>query len=108
MKVKKIRLKSPKVRRPKQAMCKVCFEYFAPQAKSVLLGGSFNDWKPKKALLKRGHDGNWKIELRLAAGRYEYRYQVDGDWRNDQRPVECVPNVFGTWNCVIEVSPSKR
>ena len=82
---------------------KVHFEYYAPQAQKVALGGTFNDWNPAGTPLKKEKNGKWKVDLKLAPGRYEYRYRVDGDWQNDQRPVECVPNAFGSWNCVLEI-----
>lgn len=82
---------------------KVVFEYFAPQAEKVELAGSFNEWKPSKNPLKKDREGKWKAEIYLGPGRYEYRYWVDGNWQNDQKPVECVPNPFGTWNCVLEI-----
>ncbi len=82
---------------------KVDFEFYAPSASQVSLAGTFNKWSADKDLLKRGPDGRWKLSLALKPGRYEYRYSVDGNWQNDQRPVECVPNAFGSWNCVVEV-----
>jgi 1,4-alpha-glucan branching enzyme len=77
------------------------FEYYAPEAKKVQLAGNFNKWKPED--MRKERDGKWRVSLDLPSGRYEYRYLVDGSWQNDQRPVECVPNTFGSWNCVIEI-----
>ena len=82
---------------------KVDFEYYAPMAKQVALAGTFNAWNPKKIKLKKNRDGMWKVTISLLPGRYEYRYRVDDNWQNDQRTVECVPNAFGTWNCVVTV-----
>ncbi len=82
---------------------KVEFEYFAPSAVKIALAGTFNGWNAEKDLMKNDGTGRWKLALILPAGRYEYRYSVDGTWQNDQRPVECVPNAFGSWNCAIEV-----
>ena len=82
---------------------KVTFEYFAPHARSVSLAGTFNEWSHSTSPLKKDRTGKWKLEIALSPGRYEYRYFVDGAWENDQRPVECVPNAFGSWNCVIKV-----
>ena len=82
----------------------VLFEFYAPQARTVRLAGDFNDWDPSKCFLRKGSDGKWQISLQLKPGCYEYRYQVDGNWENDQRPVKCVPNAFGGWNCVVEVN----
>ena len=83
---------------------KVFFEYFAPQAKKVELAGTFNQWNPGRTPLLKDKDGKWKTTLNLPPGRYEYRYLVDGSWENDQRPMECVPNAFGSWNCVVQIS----
>ena len=80
------------------------FKYYAPQAKTVELGGDFNNWKADKNPLKKDATGNWTTSLKLKAGRYQYRYLVDGVWQNAQEPVECVPNAFGSWNCVVEVA----
>ncbi len=82
---------------------KIDFEYYAPEAQKVELAGSFNGWNPAQTPMKKNHDGKWKVSLNLASGRYEYRYRVDDGWQNDQRPVECVPNTFGSWNCVVAV-----
>ena len=83
---------------------KMFFEYYAPEAVRVQLVGSFNQWDLHATPLKKDRQGKWKVTLNLAPGRYEYRYLVDENWQNDQRPVECVPNTFGSWNCVLEVS----
>lgn len=92
-------------RAPKKAKTGVetNFVYFAPQAKEVFVAGNFNDWNAANTPLKKNKKGEWSVSLKLAPGRYEYRYLVDGSWQNDQRPVECMPNAFGSWNCVIQV-----
>lgn len=82
---------------------KIEFEYFAPSAVKVSVAGTFNHWNSEKDLMKNDGSGRWKITMLLPPGRYEYRYSIDGTWQNDQRPVECIPNAFGTWNCVLEV-----
>ena len=83
---------------------KITFEYYAPSAGKVQLAGDFNGWKPAKTPLKKEKDGKWKVTLSLKTGHYQYRFWVDGDWQNDQKPVECAPNPFGTWNCVLKIS----
>ncbi len=95
-----VQIAPPKVRKPNM---KIQFEYFAPQAKQVQLGGTFNNWDPAKTPLKKDREGRWKASLELPAGSYEYRYFVDSDWQNDPRTVKCIPNAFGSWNCVLEV-----
>ena len=80
------------------------FEFYAPSAEDVILVGTFNNWDTTRHRLSRDSKGRWHLTLRLKPGRYEYRFFVDGNWENDQRPVACVPNAFGTWNCVVEIS----
>lgn len=80
------------------------FEFYSLSAQDVRLAGTFNHWDASKHRLRRDADGRWHLTLKLSPGRYEYRYLVDGNWENDQRPVACVPNAFGTWNCVVEIS----
>src|SRR5436305_1468037 len=46
------------------------FTLNAPQASSVVVAGSFNDWNPQKTRLKRDGDA-WKTSISLAPGRYE-------------------------------------
>lgn len=90
--------------RLKTSRKKVSFGHYAPLAQKVALGGTFNGWEPSKTPLKSDGKGKWRVDLELEPGRYEYRFWVDGDWQNDQRSsVECVPNPFGSWNCVIQV-----
>lgn len=82
---------------------KVIFEFYAPQAEKVELAGCFNNWQSRDTSLRKDRNGKWKVELSLPQGRYEYRYLVDGNWQNDQKPVECIPNPFGSWNCVLKI-----
>lgn len=82
---------------------KISFEYFAPSAKSVFLAGTFNNWNETSDPLKKGKEGTWQTSLSLEPGRYEFLYVVDGQWQCDQNGSECVPNPFGSWNCVVNV-----
>ncbi len=81
----------------------IVFEFYAPSAKQVAVAGTFNSWNSTTHLLKKNSEGSWRLTIELKPGRYEYRYLVDGNWQNDQRPVACVPNAFGSWNCILEV-----
>jgi len=87
----------------KSSKKEVEFGFYAPKAKSVALGGDFNNWNPKTTIAKPSKDGNWKVKLNLAPGKYQYKFLVDGQWQNDQKCSGCVPNSFGTLNCVIDV-----
>ena len=76
------------------------FSLSAPQAKSVFLAGSFNEWNVSVHPLKQDKKGVWKIFLPLGPGRYEYRFLVDGEWRNDSNCSSFIENPFGTVNCL--------
>lgn len=80
----------------------------SPEARDVLLAGTFNDWDPKGIVMERQDDGTWRTELELAPGRYEYKFVVDGVWccvpgGEDAQGEGCIPNSFGTMNRVLEV-----
>jgi 1,4-alpha-glucan branching enzyme len=84
-------------------MHEVAFTFHMPEARKVCIAGNFNAWNTKSSPMKKRKDGTWRIKLELSAGKYEYRYFVDGVWASDQSCEELVPNVFGTSNCVISV-----
>ena len=69
----------------------------------VRVTGSFCDWESNSVALKKDRKGNWKTKLELIPGRYEYRFLVDGEWRDDPNCSERSPNGFGSDNCVLTV-----
>jgi len=81
-------------------MCKVIFEVYAPQAKSVYLVGDFNKWDIRACPMKK-KNGGWAASLDLPPGKYEYRYLIDGGWYNDPQTYR----VFTDWgeNSILEV-----
>ena len=76
------------------------FEFLAPDACEVFIAGGFNNWDERANPLEKDKDGIWKITLSLMPGRYEYRFVADGKWENDPSCSGCVPNEFGSLNCV--------
>ncbi len=74
-----------------------------PEAHSVAVAGSFNDWDAKRTPMKANADGAWKATVWLPAGRYEYRFVVDGQWISDPGAGESVQNTFGSTNSVLVV-----
>ncbi len=83
----------------------VDFRFYAPLSKKVALGGDFNNWNTKKNPLKPSKTGLWSTTLKLKAGRYQYRFIVDGKWENDnQRQTELVGNGLGQVNNVLVIS----
>lgn len=79
------------------------FKLYAPSAKKVVLSGSFNKWDTKRLSGKKDSRGNWVVKTSLKPGKYEYKFFVDGAWQNDSSCAYCIPNAFGTHNCVVEV-----
>jgi 1,4-alpha-glucan branching enzyme len=79
---------------------KVPFELLAPGAQEVCLAGDFNHWDISANPMKKDKKGLWKTTLTLKPGRYEYRFFVDKNWENDPSCSDCVPNEFGSQNCV--------
>jgi 1,4-alpha-glucan branching enzyme len=79
---------------------KVQFEFSAPEAEEVYLAGDFNSWDTHSNPMKKDRKGMWKATITLKPGRYEYRLYCDGTWDNDPFCTCCVPNEFGSENCV--------
>jgi hypothetical protein len=83
------------------------FEFFAADARTVFLAGSFNQWNPSATPMTRLGDGKWVTELCLPAGRYEYLFVVDENyWTPDPKVRDYASNPFGGHNSVLEVSTS--
>jgi 1,4-alpha-glucan branching enzyme len=75
----------------------------APAARQVYVAGSFNNWHAA-ALPLKASGGEWTGELKLAPGRYEYLFVVDGQWLPDPSAPEKVPNPFGGYNSLLSVT----
>jgi len=79
------------------------FFYHAPTARTVQLAGDFTNWLERPINLRKGSQGTWWKAVRLKAGTHYYRFLVDGQWRDDPECSLCVPNAFGSQNCVRQV-----
>ncbi|MDD2337708.1 MAG: isoamylase early set domain-containing protein [Geobacteraceae bacterium] len=84
----------------KQSTKKAIFEFQALDARDVYLAGDFNNWDIHTYPMKKDRKGAWKATLPLTSGRYEYKFFVDGCWESDPSCSCCVPNQFGSMNCV--------
>ena len=82
----------------------VHLELMNPNAHDVYVAASFNEWHPQATPMVSLGNGKWAKELALPAGRYEYRFVVDGEWISDPKAKECAPNPFGTVNSVLTVA----
>lgn len=76
-----------------------------PDARSVAVVGTFNDWRASGYEMHRGSVGSvWTVTLWLPEGRYEYAFLVDG---GTTMPDPSAPlhqdDGFGSWNAVLIV-----
>ena len=82
---------------------RITFKFEASESREVILAGDFNSWDAKKHVMKRDYKGRWTKIVTLAPGRYEYKFLVDGEWQNDPKNEQVVPNSFGTLNNLLTV-----
>ncbi|TBN06669.1 hypothetical protein EYD45_01945 [Hyunsoonleella flava] len=53
-----------------------------PEAKKVILAGSFNNWSEDDFKMKKTTDG-WVYTIPLSGGKHHYKFIVDGKWMTD-------------------------
>jgi chromosome partitioning protein len=81
------------------------FVFHAPEAKSVRIVGSFNNWLPNDSyLMERNSDGLWSKELSLPPGTHQYKFIVDDRWVEDKNNPKLADDPFGGRNSVVEVN----
>ncbi len=85
----------------------VVVQFRDARAADVRIAGDFNGWVPDKDVQSRvraeGSDRVWTKILHLAPGRYQYRYVVDGEWREDPTNPNAVPGPVGGRSSVLVV-----
>jgi 5'-AMP-activated protein kinase regulatory beta subunit len=82
---------------------KITFSFESSDAKEVILMGDFNNWNPKKHPMKKDNNGKWTKAVLLLPGQYEYKFLVDGKWKQDPQNDRIRPNRFGTYNNVFNL-----
>jgi chromosome partitioning protein len=83
---------------------KVVFHYRAPEDSQVQIAGDFNDWTPENLQLAQGENGAvWQKSIILSAGDYQYKFLIDGNWKQDPESLGIVDDPFGSKNSVIRV-----
>jgi chromosome partitioning protein len=77
------------------------------EASDVRIAGDFNGWVPDKGVRSliesEGATRIWTKILQLPPGTYQYRYVVDGEWREDPDNPEAVSSSVGGRNSVLVV-----
>ena len=90
-------------RSSKSGRKKVTFTFNAVDASEVYVAGTFNDWEPRKKLMKK-EDGIYSATVLLDKGKHEYKFVVDGVWCIDPECEDWTPNEYGSLDSVIVVS----
>lgn len=77
------------------------------RASDVRIAGDFNGWVPDKGVRSliesEGATRVWTKILKLPPGRYQYRYVVDGEWREDPENPDTAGGAVGGRNSVLVV-----
>ena len=81
----------------------VTFALEAPEAEHVRLVGDFNKWTLDRSEME-SIGGVWTKIIKLAPGRYRYRYVVDGQWLNDPSNPAIEPNPYGGHDSILIVA----
>ncbi len=85
----------------------VRIRYRDSQAGDVRIAGDFNGWIPDKgvrSVIESESDGRvWTKVLHLPPGTYQYRYVVDGEWREDPANDQKMAGPSGRVNSVLVV-----
>jgi chromosome partitioning protein len=84
-------------------LSEVTFSLVEPQAKEIFVTGDFNDWTLRNEDRMEAFNGTWRKRMNLKAGRYLYRFVVDGKWIEDPQNPSKELNPFGEMNSLLEV-----
>ncbi len=79
------------------------FTYTAPNANSVSLVGTFNNWNNSANPMQKDQNGVWSTVIQVQAGKYQYKYLADGTWNYDQDNSETADDGYGGQNSAFEV-----
>ena len=83
---------------------RVTFSINLPDAEEVILVGDFNKWNPKTHSMKNNEHGIWSKTVIIPPGKYEYKFLIDGQWKEDPQNDQTCLNCFGTRNSVLNLS----
>jgi chromosome partitioning protein len=85
----------------------VVVQFRDTDAGDVRIAGDFNGWVPDKGVRSLiesdGQTKVWTKILQLPPGTYQYRYVVDGEWREDPDNPEVATNEVGRRSSVLVV-----
>ncbi|MCH2171674.1 AAA family ATPase [Myxococcota bacterium] len=85
----------------------VVIRFRDPDASDVRIAGDFNGWVPDRGVRSlmesEGSTRTWTKVLNLAPGTYQYRYVIDGEWREDPENPEVAETSLGGKNSILVV-----
>jgi 1,4-alpha-glucan branching enzyme len=81
----------------------VTFRVHAPEASSVLVAGDFSGWGRAPLELTELEGGWWELQIKLAPGRYQYVYLIDGVAVTPPESTRLIDDGFGGQNGYLEI-----
>ena len=71
---------------------------------SVNVAGEFNAWSTSADPMQKQADGSFTLARKLAAGKYQYKFVVDGtNWKEDPNARETADDGYGGKNAIVVV-----
>jgi chromosome partitioning protein len=93
--------------RDADALREIVVRFRDTAASDVRIAGDFNGWVPDKGVRSliesEGTVRVWTKILQLPPGTYQYRYVVDGEWREDPENPEIISGSVGGRNSILVV-----
>jgi len=81
------------------------FTYADATAKSVFVAGEFNQWSAIANPMQKDASGTWTAAIPLKPGKYQYKFVVDGNWKQDAANADAADDTYGGKNSVKTVGP---
>ena len=91
------------VKQKSRGLLPTTFDLKNPEAQSVYITGSFNDWSLDESYRLKRENGHWSLTLPLPPGVHRYRFIIDGHWQEDPENPQKEQNPFGDINSLVEV-----
>ena len=83
------------------------FSIAPPDARTVTLAGSFNEWSTTSHPLSRQPSGIWTIVVALPPGEHLFMFVVDGQWVSPPVADDYADDGFGKRNGIVVVRPNE-
>jgi 1,4-alpha-glucan branching enzyme len=71
----------------------------------VYVAGDFNQWSATATPMQKDGSGVWTAVIPLKPGKYQYKFVVDGNWKQDPLNPDAADDTFGGRNSVKSIAP---